>query len=114
MIHKTFIQRDQQTLARVTFVLPNNIWADQIALVGDFNGWDRVSHPFQRDREGQWIVSVDLQVGRAYQFRYLRDGRFWMNDSEADAPDGKNNNFVVITDPPNKSRHGKGELRNVG
>jgi 1,4-alpha-glucan branching enzyme len=114
MIHKTFIQRDHQTLARVTFVLPSSIWADQIALVGDFNGWDSRSHPFGRDREGQWIVSVDLQIGRAYQFRYLCDGRNWMNDSEADAPDGNNNNFVVFTDPNYKSRNGKGELRNVG
>jgi 1,4-alpha-glucan branching enzyme len=114
MIHKTFITRDRDTVARVTFVLPSSIWADQIALVGDFNGWDHWSHPFQQDREGQWIVSVDLQVGRAYQFRYLRDGRFWMYDSEADAPDGKSNNCVVITDPNFSSRNGKGELRNVG
>ena len=50
MIHKAFIQRDHKTLARVTFVLPSSIWADQIALVGDFNGWDSRSHPFGRDR----------------------------------------------------------------
>jgi hypothetical protein len=32
--------------------------ADMIYLVGDFNGWDSRSHPFERDREGQWFVSL--------------------------------------------------------
>ncbi|MEJ2558476.1 MAG: hypothetical protein P8186_20120 [Anaerolineae bacterium] len=38
MIHKTFIRTNGTSVARVTFTLPDSIWADQIYLVGDFNG----------------------------------------------------------------------------
>jgi 1,4-alpha-glucan branching enzyme len=102
MIHKTFVETNRTPVARVTFTLPNSIWADTIYLVGDFNDWNIESHPFQRDREGQWILSVDLELGHAYQFRYLRDGIGWMYDMQADAyvpnPCG-HENFVVVTDP---------------
>jgi len=82
MINKTFINDGSKAVARVTFTLPDSIWADKIYLVGDFNDWDRTSHPFQRDREGRWIITVDLELGRAYQFRYLVDGKEWINDSQ--------------------------------
>jgi 1,4-alpha-glucan branching enzyme len=72
-------------VARVTFILPNSIWADTIYLVGDFNGWNVRWRPFQRDRQGRWILSVDLELGRVYQFRYLRDDAGWMYDMQADA-----------------------------
>jgi 1,4-alpha-glucan branching enzyme len=65
MIHKTFVETDSGLVARVTFTLPNNIWADAFYLVGDFNDWNRTSHPFPQDREGQWSITVDLELGRA-------------------------------------------------
>ena len=101
MIRKTFVKSGGKTVARVTFTLPESIWADTICLVGDFNNWNRTSHPFQRDREGKWILIVDLELGRAYQFRYLVDGKEWMNDTQADVyvhNDYGSDNFVVVTD----------------
>jgi 1,4-alpha-glucan branching enzyme len=80
MIRKTFIETDSRLVARVTFTLPNSIWANAIYLVGDFNDWNRTSHPFPQDRDGHWSITVDLELGRAFQFRYLRDGEEWMND----------------------------------
>ncbi len=101
MISKTFITTERGQVARVTFTLSQSFWADRIHLVGDFNNWDRSSHPFQRDHDGKWVLTVDLEVGRAYQFRYLCD-REWMNESQADAyvhnPYGSDN-FLVVTDP---------------
>lgn len=89
-------------MARVTFGLSNGVWADTIYLVGDFNGWDRTSHPLKRDDAGNWSLTIDLEVGRAFQFRYLCDCDHWLNDMYADAfvmnPYGSDN-FVVITDP---------------
>jgi 1,4-alpha-glucan branching enzyme len=106
MIRKTFIETEGGFVARVTFILPNSTWADTIHLVGDFNEWNHSSHPFQRGREGIWTITIDLEVGRCYQFRYLRDGE-WINDSQADAfvgnPHGSDNSLVV-TDPKFK-RH---------
>lgn len=102
MIHKAFVHVNGKTVVRVTFTLPETIWADQIYLVGDFNRWNRTSHPFRRDRQGRWLLTVDLELGRAYQFRYLRDGQNWINDSQADAyvyNTYGSHNFVVVTDP---------------
>jgi 1,4-alpha-glucan branching enzyme len=83
MITKDIVETNGKTRAHVTFSVPSNIWADRINLVGDFNGWDRFSHPFQRDREGAWIISVDLEIGQSYQFYYLSDGTDRMYDSQA-------------------------------
>jgi 1,4-alpha-glucan branching enzyme len=111
MIAKTFLNGNGNGAARVTFTLPNNIWADQIYLVGDFNEWNRTSHPLQRSRDGKWSITVDLELGRAYQFRYLRDGDGWLNDSQADAfvpTRYGSDNFLVITDPGFKQHCDRG------
>jgi 1,4-alpha-glucan branching enzyme len=102
MINKSFVETDRGMVARATFTLPNSMWADVVYLVGDFNEWNCISHPFRRDREGRWIITVDLELGRTYQFRYLRDGRDWMNDDQADCYVHNrygSDNFVVVTDP---------------
>ncbi|MDQ4078234.1 MAG: isoamylase early set domain-containing protein [Chloroflexota bacterium] len=102
MIEKRFIEKDGEQIARVTFTLPNSMWADMIYLVGDFNNWDERSHPMERPRQGGWSLTVDLEVGCSYQFRYLREGTEWMNDPEADAYVHNiygSDNFVVVTDP---------------
>lgn len=102
MIEKTVVQTEGTTKVRVTFTLPNCIWADAICLVGDFNDWNRRSHPLRQDRDGTWRISVDLDAGRVYQFRYLIDGERWTNDKNADAyvhNPYDNDNFLVVTDP---------------
>ena len=83
MIKKDILETDGKSLARVTFIVPSNIWADSIYLVGDFNGWDRLSHPFQRDREGDWKISVELEIGQSYQFYYLSDGTDRMYEAQS-------------------------------
>jgi 1,4-alpha-glucan branching enzyme len=99
MIRKSFVETSKGRVARVTFSLPNSLWADSIYLVGDFNNWDNASHPLSRGRNEVWTITVDLELNREYQFRYLKDGE-WMNDNQADAyaqnPYGSDN-FVVVT-----------------
>lgn len=101
MIRKAFTQVDGRPVARVTFMLPGSIWADNIYLVGDFNDWNQSSHPFRQTDQGTWTFTVDLEVSRAYQFRYWRDGE-WTNDGQADAyrpaQDGREA-FIVMTEP---------------
>jgi 1,4-alpha-glucan branching enzyme len=112
MIRKTLVETDTGPIMQATFTLPNSIWADRIYLVGDFNNWNRTSHPMERDREGGWRITVDLEVGRSYQFRYLCDDERWINDGQADAyvlnPYG-GDNFVIITDPHLKRHNQAGE-----
>lgn len=102
-MYKNFVEVNGALVARITFTVPNGLWANALYLVGDFNDWHRTSHPFFHDEKaGMWRIEVDLEVGRAYQFRYLRDHDHWLNDPNADAyvvnPYGTDN-FVVVTDP---------------
>ncbi len=70
---------------RVTFRVSHYVWADCIALVGEFNGWDAQSHLLHQTRgDGEWHISIVLQANRRYRFRYLVDGREWMDDDHAD------------------------------
>lgn len=86
---------------RVTFELPASIWAARVTLVGDFNHWDTGSHELrQSSTDGTWRITIELEAGREYQFRYLIDGRDWQTDWHADgnAPNGYGGyNSIVAT-----------------
>ena len=58
--------------------------ASSILLVGDFNNWQIGETPLKKSKTGEWSVSLDLETGKEYQFRYLIDGNIWENDPEAD------------------------------
>jgi 1,4-alpha-glucan branching enzyme len=100
MIQKQHIRTVQATKCRLTFVLPELIWADSVYVVGDFNGWDKTALPMQQDAQGQWKATIDVEADGVYQFRYLCDGD-WLNDNQADAyyaNDYGGHNSVVFTD----------------
>jgi 1,4-alpha-glucan branching enzyme len=70
---------------RVTFILPSNMWAERVNLVGEFNDWDTTATPMRRNRSNaNWRASIELPMGRTYRFRYLIDGKEWLNDWRAD------------------------------
>ena len=58
-----------------TMVAPE---AQNIFLAGNFNDWDRHSHPFKKGVKGIWKASVSLMPG-VYEYRFLVDGE-WQND----------------------------------
>jgi 1,4-alpha-glucan branching enzyme len=73
-------------MVRVTFRVSEHIWADCIALVGEFNNWDTHSHRLrQTGSDGEWQISLELQTGCSYRFHYLVDGNEWMDDDRADS-----------------------------
>ncbi len=69
---------------RVTFELPATLWADEIAVVGEFNDWDPSAHRLARDPDGVWRLTLLLDGHRRFQFRYLVDGAHWANEPFAD------------------------------
>ena len=90
-------------VSKVTFRLPRAAApeADQVHLVGEFNGWDPDATPMTRLKSGEFKVTVNLEVGREYRFRYLIDSQVWENDWEADdyvdaGLDGAENSVVVV------------------
>lgn len=77
---------EKKPVCKVTFVLTKNIAgsASQVALAGDFNDWDTDSIPMKKLKSGEFSISIDLKIGREYQFKYLIDGKEWFNEDEAD------------------------------
>jgi hypothetical protein len=71
--------------ARVTFTVDSLVGAQAAAVCGEWNGWSADADVMRRDAEGGFSVTVELDVGRAYRFRYLLDGQRWDNDWAADA-----------------------------
>ena len=69
---------------RVTFKLPAEVEAGEVALLGEFNEWCRESHQMKQLKDGSFSLTVSLPAGQDYRFRYLLDGDRWENDWAAD------------------------------
>ncbi|MFO8037437.1 MAG: isoamylase early set domain-containing protein [Anaerolineales bacterium] len=74
-------------------------------LVGDFNDWDRTASPMKKLKNGDFKISLDLEPGKKYEFRYLLNGKKWYNEWEADeyipGEFGKDNCVVEVPQAPN-------------
>jgi Carbohydrate-binding module 48 (Isoamylase N-terminal domain) len=73
-------------ICNVTFMLPEEAAAraETVTLVGDFNGWNREVTSLKRLENGDFTVTIELDAGKEYRFRYLIDGSRWENDWHAD------------------------------
>ena len=73
--------------------------AKKISLAGDFNGWDVNSLLMEKDKKGNWKISVNLDPGR-HEYRFYADG-IWQDDPKAEErvvnPFGSQNSVRVIT-----------------
>ncbi len=71
---------------KVTFKLPKDLsnYANQVVVTGDFNNWDVESIKMKKLKSGEFTATLDLDKGKEYQFKYLVDGRVWLNETEAD------------------------------
>jgi 1,4-alpha-glucan branching enzyme len=97
-------------LVRVTFELPSTMWAERVNLVGEFNDWDTTATPMTRGRsDANWKVTIELEKGRCYRFRYLVEGREWYNDWHADDhmenPYGSYDSVVDLTEAGEPASH---------
>ncbi len=72
-------------ICRATFKLPADVAAEKAYLVGDFNNWDQQALPMKKLKDGSFSVTISLETGKSYRFRYVLDGERWENDWEADA-----------------------------
>ncbi len=99
-IKKEFLKT--KNVCRVTFRLPKAAAPDakSVYIVGDFNNWDIHTNPMKKRKNEDYTISLDLESGREYQFRYLIDESKWENDWKADkyvkSPYGDSDNSVVI------------------
>jgi 1,4-alpha-glucan branching enzyme len=59
--------------------------AKSISLAGDFNEWSLEKNVFTKLKNGSFKLTLELDKGTNYQFRYLMDDKSWVNEIEADA-----------------------------
>ena len=90
-------------VCKVTFRFPKGMAndAESVALAGDFNNWDTTACLLTKLKSGEFSTQLELEKGKAYEFRYVVNGGNWHNDPEADCY-VKNNfgseNSVVVTE----------------
>lgn len=98
MIKKTYTKTGSS--CRVTFTVPPEMDAETVYLCGDFNQWNRTSHPLKHRKDNSFSLTLSLKPGQRYCFRYLLDGERWENDATADAqtpnPFGSMNSVVEV------------------
>jgi 1,4-alpha-glucan branching enzyme len=88
-------------VCKVTFTVDKELAKDaaSVVVVGEFNGWETGATPLKKQKNGSFSVTVDLETGREYQFRYLIDDTTWVSDPAADkyafSPFGDCDNSVV-------------------
>ena len=89
-----------KSICKVTFYTAQEIEAENVNLVGDFNDWDEEATPMEALKDGRFKITLNLEKDVEYQFRYLVNGSEWHNDWEADKyiPNSfGGDNSVVIT-----------------
>ncbi len=76
--------KSKKGVCKVTFELPQEKGGETAHLVGAFNNWDQKATPMKRAKTGGFSVTLSLDAGKEYRFRYLLDGTRWENDPKAD------------------------------
>ncbi|NOX32272.1 MAG: glycoside hydrolase [Deltaproteobacteria bacterium] len=101
-IKKQYLKK--KPLCKITFRLQKeevNNETKKIHVVGEFNKWDKNATQMKCYKNGSFSATIDLDLNREYQFRYLVNGVDWENDRDADTyvhcPYGNCDNSVIIT-----------------
>ena len=101
-IHKTMLP--DKGVCKVTFTLTDTLvdCPKEAALLGDFNNWESGTGKMQKSAKGYFEKTIELPLGRDYQFRYFVNNSKWENDWQADAygsiPFSDEENMVIKCD----------------
>lgn len=94
----------QADIVDVAFTLPADVEATSVVLSGEFNDWSTAGFPLSHDADGTWRVTVPLEPGRSYRYRFLIDGERWENAQDADDyvpnPFGTVDSVVIVGPRP--------------
>ena len=99
MIKKQFLKTKPVCKATLSLPVEAAPEAKQVIVVGEFNNWaPQTGIAMKKQKNGIYKVTIELESGREYQFRYLADGQNWLNDWEADdyiaSPFGVDNSVI--------------------
>lgn len=84
MLTKKYLK--SKPVCKVTFAVDKAVHqgAKTAHLVGEFNNWKPEEAPMKRSKDGNFKITLDLEKGREYQFRYVFNNDTWANDWAAD------------------------------
>ncbi|WP_339757495.1 isoamylase early set domain-containing protein [uncultured Winogradskyella sp.] len=71
-------------VCKVTFSVPSEE-AKSVTVVGSFNEWNTEATELKKLKNGTFKGTVDLASENSYEFRYLVDGKSYVNDEQADS-----------------------------
>ena len=97
----------------VTFRFPGSLAprANQIAVLGPFNGWNPHIHVMTKTPEGSWVIRLYLPPGRAV-YCFDVDGSSWLDpNDEGRIPNGWGSEYSVRYVPgasPHSAHQGDG------
>ena len=90
------------TTTKVTFTLPKEAvqTAQSVAVVGEFNNWDILNGiALKKQKDGSFSTTLELEIGKEYQYRFLINGEVWENAWDApkyvETPYGTFNSVVL-------------------
>ena len=65
---------------QVTFTMPARDDCDCLYLVGRFSSWNESVYRMQRMDDGTWRVTLELESGHKYRYRFRTDHGEWLKD----------------------------------
>ena len=93
-----FINRQQNT---IEFIIHHQN-AEQISLAGSFNQWAEDVLLLTPGFQGEWKIAIPLLPEGQYRYKFLADGKYWLEDVENPyrEPDGFNGfNSLFVIEP---------------
>ena len=91
---------DKNDKVKVTFVMPHSEGQAAMSVVGDFNDWQPGATKMVKRNNGTCSVSLVLDPGQRYGFRYFLEDGTWVNDEAADAYEASghgSDNCILLT-----------------
>ncbi len=84
-IKKQFLKSKPECKVTFKFEKKDGIEPDVVKVIGDFNNWDTNVEPMKPLKTGDFSQTINLSSGNNFQFRYLVNDSFWLNDEGADS-----------------------------
>lgn len=70
--------------------------AQKVNVAGDFNGWNKDTHPLE-GAEGVWTLRLDDVKPGAYEYKFVLNGSQWITDPE-NQKERNGNSLIEVTD----------------